>query len=87
MAKMTADELVSFKTMVVALVEVLIRRLEQHGMDTHDAYALFIGEMLPVAAGLHILHHGSDDFFLRMAKKSLELAREDFAMWPQARVQ
>lgn len=79
MTQMTSDEMRDFKTMMVACVEVLIRRLVQQGMDSHDAYALFVGEVLPVAAGLHLSHHGSDDLFVEMAKTSLTLARQDLA--------
>jgi hypothetical protein len=79
MTELPEGEIKSFKIMVLAVVEMLVSGLEQRGLDSGAAYTVFVGEILPVAAGLHLLHHGSEESFLQMARTSLALARQDIA--------
>jgi len=72
---MTGSDLVAFKCLVAALIDMVTEAAAERGVARDQIFRLLSAESLELAVRMHRENNGSDDSFVRMAKESLALVR------------
>lgn len=65
------DALIAFSNLIGRLVTIA----REEGLPSDEIHRKICGHALMLAADMHVEGHGSDESFLRMARRALALAR------------